>query len=70
MAAVHIAVRPSVLDTVKPDSNNNNSKFTYLNTFVILLARRCSDNGGPILYSNRAVTYSNTAVKSRTKTTA
>ena len=23
------------------------NKFTYLNTFVIQLAQRCSDNGGP-----------------------
>jgi len=27
-AAAHVAVRPSVLDTVKPDNNTNNNNFT------------------------------------------
>ena len=31
-------------------------KFTYLNTFVIQVAQRCSDNGGPIVHQGMYLT--------------
>ena len=32
--AAHVAVRPSVLDTVKQNNNNNNNKVGQSNTFI------------------------------------
>ena len=30
-------------------------KFAYLNTFVIQVAQRCSDNGGPIVHCDKSM---------------
>ena len=33
-------------------------KFTYLNTFVMEVAQRCSDNGGPTVLSRKDIRQS------------
>jgi len=41
----------------------NPDKFTYLNTFVMELAQRCSDNGGPTVSIKLILQYSKTCPK-------
>ena len=39
-------------------------KFTYLNTFLILLAQKCSDNGGPtVIYLVMRYVYGTVIMK-------
>ena len=41
------------------------NKFTFLNTFVIQLTQRCSDNGGPIVYGSFVVVLGSVAFHSK-----